>query len=354
MGDGMARQRIALIGAGLIGREHARFILAHAGAELAGIADIGPAAEAFAAECGVPLFADYRALLDATRPDGAIVALPNALHLQAGLAVIARNIPLFMEKPVADTVAAARQLVSAAEAAGVPIQVGHHRRHAPDIARAKQAIAGGDIGRILAVNGMWMAKKPLDYFNVEWRRQPGGGPLLINLIHDVDLLRHLCGDVESVMAMTANTARGFSVEDTAVVLLRFVSGALGTFTLSDAVPSPYGWDTAACQALYLAHQPGDCFFIGGEKATLSVPSMDLWTHENDGDWRHPLTRKHLAHDHSSCYVRQLDNFLAVTRGEARPLIDGADGTRTLATVEAIERAARLDTRVEIAPILAEA
>lgn len=346
----MARQRIALIGAGLIGREHARFIAAHPDAELAGIADIGPGAEAFAAEFGAPLFADYRTLLDATRPDGAIVALPNALHLQAGLEVIARGIPLFMEKPVADTIAAARQMVAAAEAAGVPIQVGHHRRHAPDIVRAKKAIADGELGRIMAVNGMWLAKKPLDYFNAQWRREPGGGPLLINLIHDIDLLRHLCGDIETVQAMTANTARGFAVEDTAAVLMRFTSGALGTFTLSDAVPSPYCWDTAACQALYLAHQPGDCFFIGGQNGTLSVPSMDLWRNENDGDWRHPLVRKHLAHDHASCYVRQLDNFLAVTRGEAAPLVTGADATWTLATVEAIALAAAGGKPVTVADV----
>ncbi|MGV3650030.1 MAG: Gfo/Idh/MocA family protein [Devosia sp.] len=266
--------------------------------------------------------------------------------------MIKAALPLFMEKPVADTIKSAQALVAAGKAANIPIQVGHHRRHAPDIQRAKATIAEGRLGRILAVNGMWMAKKPRDYFDVAWRREAGGGPMLINLIHDIDLLRYLCGDIESVQAMSANSARGFAVEDTVVVLMRFASGALGTFTLSDAVPSPYGWDTAACQALYLAHQPGDCFFIGGEKATLSVPSMDLWRHEGDGDWRHPLTRTHLAHDHASCYVRQLDNFLAVVRGEAKPLVDGADGMMALATVAAIEEAARTGARVAPAQMLA--
>ena len=348
----MERVRIALLGAGLIGREHARLITAHAGAELAGIADIGPAAAAFAAGLGVPLYPDYRTLLAEAKADAAIVALPNALHREAGQAVIAAGLPVFMEKPVADTIAAAQALVAAGKAANIPIQVGHHRRHAPDIQRAKAAIGEGRLGRILAVNGMWMAKKPRDYFDVAWRREPGGGPMLINLIHDIDLLRYLCGTIESVQAMSANSARGLAVEDTVGVLMRFASGALGTFTLSDAVPSPYGWDTAACQALYLAHQPGDCFFIGGEKATLSVPSMDLWRHEDDGDWRDPLTRTHLAHDHASCYVRQLDNFLAVVRGQASPLIDGEDGMMTLATVAAIERATRTGAVVSVAEMLA--
>ncbi|MGV3650029.1 MAG: Gfo/Idh/MocA family protein [Devosia sp.] len=77
----MDRVRIGLFGAGLIGREHARFITAHPRAELAAIADIGPAAAGFASELGVPFYSDYRALLAEARLDAAIVALPNALHL---------------------------------------------------------------------------------------------------------------------------------------------------------------------------------------------------------------------------------------------------------------------------------
>lgn len=347
----MTKLRIALAGAGLIGQEHARLLADHPDTQLVAIADPAPAAGALSAKAGAAHFIDYREMLDSAKPDGVIVALPNGLHLEAGLAAIERGIPLFMEKPVTDTIEAGRRLVEAGAKAGVPIQVGHHRRHAPDIQRARGIVASGDLGRILAVNGMWLAKKPLDYFDAAWRRAPGGGPLLINLIHDIDTLRFICGDIAAVQAVMANSARGFAVEDTVAVILRFESSALGTFLLSDGVPSPYVWDVAAAQALYLAHQPGDCYFIGGDKGTLAVPSMHVWTHRNDGDWRHPVVRTHHGYIHFDCYRAQLDNFLAVVRGDARPLVDGMDGLKTLATVEAIAKAARGGGEVPVASLL---
>lgn len=347
----MAGVRIALAGMGLIGREHARLLRRHPDTELVAIADPAPEAAEAAAALGVPHFDDYREMMDAVEPDGMIVALPNHLHLEAGLEVVKRGIPLFMEKPVTDTIEDGLKLVAAAKAAGVPIMVGHHRRHASDIQQAREIIASGRIGRILAVNGLWLAKKPLDYFSVAWRREPGGGPILINLIHDIDTLRYICGNVVRVQAVTSNTGRGFAVEDTVAVILTFENGALGTFLLSDAVPSPFVWDTAAKQALYLAHQPGDCYIIGGDKGTLTVPSLHVWTHENDGDWRDPLQRTHRGGFHNDCYLAQVDNLVSVIRDGAQPLVNGMDALHTLATVEAISLAAARGTPVEVAPLL---
>ena len=139
-------------------------------------------------------------MLDRAKPDGAIVAVPNQMHVKVGLACIARKIPIIVEKPVADSVAEALELVEAGEKADVPILVGHHRRHNPIMRKAAEIIAGGGIGRVVAANGLWLSHKPKDYFNVTWRREAGGGPVLINAIHDIDCLRMLCGDVESVSA----------------------------------------------------------------------------------------------------------------------------------------------------------
>lgn len=343
--------RVALLGAGLIGREHAALLADHPRARLAGIADVAPATRALAEQLGVPWFGEYAQLLDVAEPDAAIVALPNQLHVEAGLACIERAIPVLVEKPVADTVASGRQLVEAGEASSVPILVGHHRRHAPDIRAARAAIDRGDLGRLVAVSALCVVRKHDEYFDVTWRREPGGGPLLINAIHDVDVLRHLCGEVDEVHAIGSRASRGLGVEDTVAVALRFTSGALGTILLSDAAPSATLWEIAAEQSLTFPVQPADTYQLFGERASLTLPSLRLWRHATGGDWRDPLVEGRLTTTWSSCYVAQLDNLVDVVRGAAEPVVTGRDGLRTLAVTLAIARAIAEERSVHVAELL---
>ncbi|MNE03369.1 1,5-anhydro-D-fructose reductase [compost metagenome] len=333
--------RFAIMGGGLIGREHAALIVATPGADLVAIADPAPAAELVTNEFGARHYLDYRTMLDEMRPDGVIIALPNALHAQAAIACVERGIPCLVEKPVADTLEAAMDLVTAAERADVPVLVGHQRRHSPDIAKAKQMIEEGRLGRLVGVNAMWLADKPEAYFDAAWRKQAGGGPLLINLIHDIDCLRFICGDITEVIAFTSNSVRGFEVEDSASVSMRFSSGAVGTVLMSDTAVSPYNWDTAAGQALYFPHQPENAYFFSGTKAALALPSMDLWKHETEaGHWQDPLVKRHVTLDGSRAYVNQLAHFMKVVTGDAKPLVSARDGMMTLATILAIARSGR--------------
>ena len=349
----MSDVRIAILGAGLIGREHIRLVAAHPSATLAAVVDPDPAARAEAARLGVPWYDALEPMLDAVRPEGVIVALPNRLHVPAALACVARRIPVLVEKPLSDTVASALELVEAGERAGVPVLAGHQRRHSPDILAARRAVIDGEIGDLVAISGVWLVRKHDSYFDAEWRRRKGGGPLLINLIHDIDCFRFICGEIESVQAITSNRQRGFAVEDTTAVLMRFENGALGTFLLSDTVPSPYTWDGASGQALYFPHQPEDCYVIGGRKASLAVPSMHLWQPVwPDGDWRDANTRRRLQADRSSCYVNQLENFVGVIRGAAAPHVTAREGALSLAAILAVERAAEEGRSVRVAEMLA--
>ena len=331
--------RIALLGAGLIGRGHAALIEEHSAAQLAGIVDVDPDAGSLAVRLGVPFDDDVERLLDATSPDAVIVALPNRLHVSAGLACVRRGLPVLVEKPVADTVEAARELVETAEAAGVPVLVGHHRRHAPDLRAARAALDRGDLGRLVAVSALCVVRKHETYFETAWRREPGGGPILINAIHDVDALRFLCGEIGAVQAIGSHAVRGLAVEDTVAVALRFESGALGTLLLTDSAPSPYFWEIAAEQSLALPLEREDCYHLFGTDGTLALPTMTTWRHDPGGDWRDPLRRGALDAPAASCYVAQLDNLVAVARGEAEPVVSGRDGMRTLAATLAIARAA---------------
>src|SRR5207237_7798811 len=129
-----------------------------------------------------------------------------------------------------------------AERAGVALLVGHHRRYNPVIEKSRELVRSGALGKLITVVALWLIRKPDDYFEIAWRREQGGGPILINLIHDIDDLRYICGEIDSVQAMTSNAMRGFAVEDTAAITLRFFNGAIGTVTVSDAVPAPWWWE----------------------------------------------------------------------------------------------------------------
>jgi predicted dehydrogenase len=347
-------RRLALVGAGLIGREHAALMRAHSDVELAAIADPSPAALEYARQLGVPYYEDYEEMLDTVRPDGVVVASPNNLHAPAGRACIRRGIPALVEKPIADTMAAARSLSDASDASGVPVLIGHHRRHSPDIREARHAVQSGLLGDLVTVNGMCLFNKPDAYFDTAWRRSAGGGPLLINLIHDIDSLRFICGEIESVQAFTSSAVRGFEVEDTASVTLRFESGVLGTFVISDAVVSPWSWEFTSAQALYFPHQPGAYMFFGGRKASLSVSDMFLWRHAKpDGNWQDPLLREHQPLDRSRAYVNQLDHFLAVIAGDEKPIVTARDGMMSLAATLAIAEAARQGRTVSVSAFAAQ-
>lgn len=345
--------RIALLGAGLIGSEHADLLASHPGVEIAAICDPSPQAQALAERLSVPCRADYIAMLDELKPDGAIIALPNQLHAPAAIACIERGVACLIEKPIAETVDAALQICRAAERHDVPVLVGHQRRHSPDIRAAKKAIDEGALGNIVGVSGMTMFDKPADYFNVEWRRQAGGGVLLINLIHDIDILRHLVGEVESIRAFTAH-GRGFAVEDTASISIRFANGALGTFLISDNAVSPWAWEYTSGQALYHPAQPGPSLFLAGTKAAISVSDLYLWRHANENEhWQNPLVREYRGAPGMPTYLAQLNHFIAVVKRQEKPLISARDGTATLAATLAVSRAAKEDRTITLAEMLDE-
>ena len=337
----MAALRLAIAGGGMIGRAHAERIRGHGGCTLVGIADPSPSAAALAQEMGVPLFATLEQMLDATKPDGAVLATPNALHVSGALACIARRVPVLVEKPVADTLAEARQLVAASAASGVPVLVGHHRRHSAILETARSIIASGQLGRLVTVNGSATFRKPDSYYTEgPWRAQRGGGPILINLVHEIDNLRALLGDIVEVQALASNAARGFEVEDTVAINLRFASGVLGTFLLSDAAASPRSWEqTSGENKRYDHHADEDCYVIAGDQGSLEVPTMRLRHYAGERSWWAPLASEVIAVPDVDPLLRQLEHFCAVVRGEVAPRVSAADAARTLEVTLAVAQAA---------------
>jgi predicted dehydrogenase len=152
--------KLAVLGAGAIGRRHVEHVIARPEAELLAVIDPAPIGRDLAERHGVKWFPSLGSMVETARPEGVIIATPNKLHVQNGLEAIAAGIPALVEKPIADDVASATRLVEAAEAANVPLLVGHHRRHNPMIAEAKAIIAKGKLGTILAVQATCWFFKP--------------------------------------------------------------------------------------------------------------------------------------------------------------------------------------------------
>jgi predicted dehydrogenase len=338
----MHKVRIAVAGAGLIGRRHAGLIRESASCELAAIVDPAPAANEVAREAGVPIHRTLAELFAATQPDGVIVATPNRLHVENGLECVRRGVPVLVEKPIADSTEDAARLADAAERAGVPVLIGHHRRHSPILAKAREIVRAGALGRIVAVMASALFYKPARYFDDgPWRREAGGGPILINLIHGVDDLRFVCGEIVAVQAFSSSTIRGFAVEDTAAVNLRFAGGALGTFMLSDTAASPRSWEqTSREDPAFAHHADEDCYLIAGTRGSLAVPTMRLTTYRGEPSWWEPSARSVAEVERADPLSRQLEHFCAVLRGEAEPLVGARDAIQTLRATLAVAEAAR--------------
>ncbi len=254
---------------------------------------------------------------------------------------------MLVEKPIASNADEAARLVGAAEAAGIPILVGHHRRHNLIIAWAKAKIGGGALGRIVAVHGVCWLYKPDDYFDVPWRSQPGAGPVFINLIHDIDLLRHLCGEVARVQAIASSGVRGHAVEDTAAVVLEFADGAVGTVTVSDTIVGPHSWELTAAENPAYPVTDASCYTIGGTHGTMELPACRIWRNPGKRGWWEPIEDAAEAPPRQDPLVEQIGHFARVIRGQEAPLVSGREGLRTLALIEAIKTAAETGAPVDL-------
>ncbi len=338
----MGMLKLGVIGAGLIGQKHVALVAVHGACELVALCDANPDMAAIAARYGTHFYQDYRTLLAEAPLDGVIIATPTPLHAEVGVACAERGVPMLVEKPLAASLTEARALVTVAERQGVPILVGHHRRHNPLVQEARRIVQRGVLGNLVGVSALFTLLKPAEYFRVSWRTQPGGGPILINLIHDIDNLRFICGEVERVFCMTSHSNRDFAVEDTAGITMRFVNGALGSLLVSDTTPAPWSYELTSRENAAYPPTGEDCYHFCGTKGSLTFPSLRMWHYlqEEAAGWYQPLQEQHIAVAPIDPLRAQLDHFCRVIRGEEIPLVSGREGFKTLAVTQAILESAR--------------
>ncbi len=315
------------MGAGTIGTRHIGLIGASPRCELAAIVETRELNGEQAAE----VYPSLDDMLGKVAPDGVIVATPTDLHEEHALACIGSGLPVLIEKPVAADLESAGRIAEAVERSGVAALVGHVRRHSPVVRAARKAIDEGLLGEPVSIAALWCLHKPPEYYDTPWRRGAGGGPVLTNLSHDIDVMRHLMGEVAEVRSILSPSRRGHDGEDGAAVMMRFESDALGTITGSDTAVGPWSWEFSFPDRTSYEHTKAgqDCYMVCGTEGGLGLPSLRLWRHEGRPSWLEPLVSETIPAGGGSAMELQLEHFLDVIDGKAEPLSSVADAARTL-------------------------
>lgn len=348
--------RIAVVGLGLIGPAHVEAILKNDQTELVAIVDPNPKVSEDAAKLGVPHYLSIPDIVASSdKPDAAIICSPNHTHATATRQFASAGVHILVEKPLTPDTTDGEALVAELRAAeadkGVKTLVGHHRRFNSYVVATKKILDGGGVGQVIAVNSLWTVLKPLPYFDLEWRRQVTGGPVLINLVHDVDILHHLLGPISRVQTEQTVSRRGFEAEEGAAITFRFVSGVVATALLSDSVPSPHLFEAGTGENKNIAYHGQDFLRIFGSEASLSVPDMTRWSYDGKEvkHWGGELNKETLEVKPRIPFDDQLAHFVQVIRGEAKASCTPEAGLAAVRVCEAIKESLKTKQPVELKP-----
>jgi UDP-N-acetyl-2-amino-2-deoxyglucuronate dehydrogenase len=235
----MTKHGFGIVGTGVIAATHAQAIAALPNAHLVAVTDVRPdVARAFAEAHGCAAEPDLAALLAREDVEVVAVCVPSGLHAEVGVQAAAAGKHLVVEKPIEVTLAAADRLIKAADAFGVALTVISQHRFDAGLIELRRLLDDGALGNLVLGEAKTKWYRTQDYYDsADWRGTLAfdGGALLNQGIHYVDLLRWCMGPVAEVTAMSATSSHRMEAEDTALALLRFTSGALGTIVASTAV-----------------------------------------------------------------------------------------------------------------------
>ncbi|KAF2473465.1 NAD(P)-binding protein, partial [Lindgomyces ingoldianus] len=342
--------RIAIVGTGLIGPRHAEAVLKDPDAELACIVDPNPVVEAVADRLKCPWYRSVEEMLASpAKPDAAMVCTPNHTHVSLSKELLEGGLHVLCEKPISVDIGSGQELIKCAKARKLKLMIGHHRRFNRYVVTTKKLLPS--LGRIIAINGLWTMYKPTEYFDppTEWRRLDSAGVVFINLIHEIDILHHLFGPIVRVYAEKTVSQRGYLADEGAAITLKFASGIVGTFLLSDAVVSPHSFESGTGENPMIPEVGQDFYRIFGSEGSLSVPDMTMWKYPSSTrSWTEKLDRENLEVPGMGIpFELQMSHFVKVIKGQEEPSCSGIDGLRALAVCEAIKKAMEVSKPVDI-------
>jgi predicted dehydrogenase len=311
-----------LVGAGAIAQAYAQAFRGSTAARVAAVADVRPqAARALAEELGCAACASHQEMIDRVHLDAALVCTPPASHAEICLELLARRVPVLCEKPLALNAADAHRMVVAAEEAGVLLTMASKFRYVEDVKRAKSIVASGILGEIVLFENAFTAR--VDMAN-RWNAQPrlsGGGVLIDNGTHSIDLVRYFLGPIAEVNAVEGKNVQRLPVEDTVRLFMRSADGVMASIDLS--------WSLNKELPSYLD--------IYGSHGTVRVGWKESrYRQAGSSDW----VVFGSGYDKVQALRRQLHNFSAAVRGREPLLIAAEDAIASVEVMEAAYRSLR--------------
>ena len=330
------KTKIAIIGLGVIGKKHLEALGKVKQAELSAVVDTDDNVLEYLDE-NIRFYKTIDELFKKEKVDGVIISTPNNSHLKDALKVIKYKCPILVEKPITTNSIDTLKLIKKSKENKVDVLVGHHRRHNPIIKKALNIMNDNEIGKLRTVHIHCQMYKPDRYFeNKSWSSEHGAGPIFVNLIHDLDLMNYLFGDIKSVFSNIKPSIRGYGNEDVASAILEFKSGLLGTVLLSDSISSPWSWELTSRENDRYPFTGETCYFIGGSKGSLALPNLTIWKHKNEPDWLSPISASKIPYEFSDPLVNQIQHFVEVIKKNTLPLITAETANKSIKVIEAMK------------------
>jgi predicted dehydrogenase len=346
----MKKVRLVVIGLGLIGKVHAKTLKEVPECDLVAVCDADEKGKQVAETVETKYYSNYQEMIEREKPDGAVLAVPNHLHAPVGVECMQRGLHLLVEKPIALTVSDADLLIEAGKKYHKQILVGHMRRFNPVVEATRDMVKGGQLGKLIGATILLTGLQPPDYFN-SWKafKAGGGGPVFMNLIHDVDTLMYICGDVVRIYAEASNKGRNLEVEDTVTAALRLENDVLANIFLSDCVPSTTSWQTTTREKNSFFYTPSNCYHFYGTEASLDFPHLKKWFYPDQSKlgWLHPISGEEIHIVPADPITRELSHFCKVVAGEETPLISGEEGKKTLEVILALKKSAEIGQPIDL-------
>ena len=338
-------KHIGIIGGGGISETHARAAGEIPGVEIAAFyGDNHDKTSQLSQRFGGTAYREFQTFLDHRPMDFVIIGSPSALHAEQGIAAARKGLHVLTEKPIDVSTAQANALIYACDSAGTKLGVCFQDRVAPEIARLKQLVDNGRLGKPILVSGYVKWYRPPEYYtNSRWRGTralDGGGALMNQGVHTVDLLLWLMGDVERVYARTVTALHDIEVEDTVVATLEFRNGAIGTLEAGTSIYPGYQRRvelTGAEGTIIMEHDRIVAADLRTPDPTLISPGAG----DQNASASSPIVSDVSGHR------RLIEDFLRAIENNTRPVCDGRDGRQSVGLIEAIYESSRKGLPVKI-------